>query len=55
MYTDCEAGKRRLACHTRALARLAEPGRGRGRGVACRAEPEPDLRAGGKGFAPDGK
>ena len=30
MYTTCEAGKRRSVNHTRALARLAEPGRGRG-------------------------
>ena len=32
VYTTCEAGKRRSVNHTRALARLAEPGRGRGRG-----------------------
>ena len=27
MYTTCEAGKRRTVNHTRALARLAGPGR----------------------------
>jgi hypothetical protein len=32
MYTPCDAGKRRLASHTRALTRLVELGRGRGRG-----------------------
>ena len=32
VYTTCEAGKRRSVNHTRALACLAEPGRGRGRG-----------------------
>ena len=50
MYTTCEAGKRRMVNHTRALARLAGPGRAVAmaearRGVAGRTDGRCGARA----------
>ena len=41
MHTTCEAGKRMSVNHTRALARLAEPGR-----AVAEAEAEAEARRG---------